>query len=78
MSTELIPMILGEPVRLEVLKLAWELEARGITITAGAGGLLTIDKDERLTTAERILVRRWYRELYTLAAYCDSPPSRRF
>ena len=70
LSTDYVTLKGGHRVPMAVLRLAWDLEARGFTITTD-GTLLTILPKARLTPDDDAAIREHADDLLALTRYCD-------
>ena len=66
---EFITLTGGLTVPVPALRLALELEARGIPLSTDAHHQFVVPTDDRLTTDDRVAIRRWHRHLGAIVAY---------
>ena len=59
----------GLTVPVPALQLALDLEARGIPLSTDAHHQFVVPTDDRLTTDDRVAIRRWHRHLGAIVAY---------
>ena len=70
-GSELVILRNGPVVPLAPLQLLWTLEGRGLHFRLD-GGDIVVNPRERLTDADRALLRRWKRHVTAILGYCDS------
>ena len=59
----------GLTLPVAAIRLALDLENRGLTMTIDAGDVLVVGPRERLTDDDRALIRRWKRHLLAIVTY---------
>lgn len=62
----------GLTLPVDAIRLALDLEHRGLTLTIDDGDVLVVGPRERLTDEDRALIRRWKRHLLTIVTYADA------
>jgi hypothetical protein len=69
-SSDFVTLRGGLTLPLAALQLAWDLEDRGLHLTLdGDGDVLSVGPGDRLTDADRALIRRWKPHLLAIVAY---------
>lgn len=61
----------GLTLPLAAIRLAWDLEDRGLYLRRD-GDVLSVGPGDRLTDDHRVLIRRWKPHLLALVRYCET------
>jgi len=70
-DSELVTLRNGAAFPLAALRLAWDLEDRGCSVTVEAGDVLRVGPRDRLTDADRAAIKTWKPALIELTKYLD-------
>ena len=69
---ETVTLKSGLSVSIETLRLAWDLEARGLDLSLSNDGGLIVRPKSRITTADDAAIRARRNELITLVSACET------
>jgi hypothetical protein len=70
-DSELVTLRNGFAVPLAVLRLAWDLEGRGCSVTVEPGDVLRVGPRALLTDRDREAIKTWKPALIELTKYVD-------
>lgn len=74
-GSEVVTLRGGLTVPTGAIRLALDLENRGLALTIAEGDVLVVGPRDRLTDDDRVLIRRWKRHLVAIVAYnADAHP----
>lgn len=67
-SSSFVTLPDGLTLPLTPLRLAWDLESRGLHLSH-AGDILNVGPSDRLTETDRLLIRQWKSDLLAIVAF---------
>lgn len=68
-NSEFVTLRGGLTLPLAAVRLAWDLETRGLHLSLDKGDVLIVGPRERLTDEDRTLIRQWKSHLRAIVSY---------
>jgi hypothetical protein len=68
-ASDVVTLRGGLTLPVDAIRLALDLENRGLTLTVDEGDVLVVGPRERLTDDDRALIRHWKRHLVAIVRY---------